>query len=92
MNPETNKIQLVVDKKFVLTRDLVEKMLKIHERRECGMPVMIEGETGVGKTFVLELLSSLWNISWNNQLQWQKQQIKVITMTNLFSGYNCFTG
>ena len=36
-------------------------MLNIHERRECGIPVIIEGETGVGKTALISMLSKLWN-------------------------------
>jgi len=36
-------------------------MLTIHERRECGVPVIIEGETGVGKTALINMLSKLWN-------------------------------
>ena len=39
------------------------KMLEINERYESGMPVIIEGETGVGKTFLIEMLASLWNQS-----------------------------
>ena len=38
-------------------------MLEIHERMESGIPVIIEGETGVGKTALLEMLSLLWNAS-----------------------------
>ena len=38
-------------------------MLEIHERFQCGIPVVIEGETGVGKTALLEMLSVLWNQS-----------------------------
>lgn len=34
-------------------------MLEIHERLECGIPVIIEGETGVGKTALVEMLSVL---------------------------------
>ena len=41
------------------------------------MPVIIEGETGVGKTFLLEMLSSLWNDSWNQQLKNQREFVKV---------------
>ena len=52
-------------------------MLIIHERKECGIPVVIEGETGVGKTFLLELLACLWNESWNQQLKKQRQNMKV---------------
>ena len=46
---------------YVMTLDFAVKMLTIHERRLCGIPVVIKGETGVGKTFLLEALSALWN-------------------------------
>ena len=52
-------------------------MLNIHERKECCIPVVIEGETGVGKTYLLELLAFLWNESWNQQLKKQRQNMKV---------------
>ena len=52
-------------------------MLNIHERKECGIPVVIEGETGVGKTFLVELLADLWNESWNQHLKKQRQNMKV---------------
>ena len=41
------------------------------------MPVVIEGETGVGKTFLLEMLSMLWNESWKQQQLCLKEKIKV---------------
>ena len=52
-------------------------MLNIHERKECCIPVIIEGETGVGKTYLLDLLADLWNESWRQQLKKQKHNIKV---------------
>ena len=55
-------------------------MLNIHERKECGIPVVIEGETGVGKTFLVELLADLWNESWNQQLKKQRQNVEVIIL------------
>ena len=36
-------------------------MLDVNERWKCGIPVIIEGETGVGKTALVEMLSKLWN-------------------------------
>ena len=36
-------------------------MNNIHERKQCGIPVILEGETGVGKTALLKMLSVLWN-------------------------------
>ena len=38
-------------------------MINIHERKLSGLPVVIQGETGVGKTCLLETLSKLWNLS-----------------------------
>ena len=57
-------LELIDKNKYVLTLDYTLKMLSIHERRECGIPVIIEGETGVGKTALIEMLSQLWNSSW----------------------------
>ena len=51
-------------------------MLNIHERRECGIPVIIEGETGVGKTALLEMLSQLWNYSW--LCHWQRRKSNML--------------
>jgi len=59
-------LPLIDESSYVLTLDYAIKMLSIHERRECGMPVIIEGETGVGKTALVEMLSKLWNYSWNS--------------------------
>ena len=40
-------------------------------RYQCGVPVIIEGETGVGKTALVEMLSKLWNYAL--QVQWNRQ-------------------
>ena len=60
---EKQCISLIDEKEYVMTLDYAVKMLSIHERRNCGIPVIINGETGVGKTFLLEMLSFLWNQS-----------------------------
>ena len=64
------------DSAYVLTLDYTIKMLNIHERYECGVPVIIEGETGVGKTALIEMLSKLWNQSL--LLEWKKQRDRVV--------------
>lgn len=56
------RISLFDENDYVLTLDFTLKMLNIHERRKCNVPVIIEGETGVGKTALIEMLSKLWNI------------------------------
>ena len=45
-------------------------------RYECGVPVIIEGETGVGKTALVEMLSKLWNQSL--LIQWKKQKDQIL--------------
>ena len=53
-------------------------MLNIHERRECGIPVIIEGETGVGKTALINMLSKLWNHSLISK--WRALKGRIIEM------------
>ena len=53
-------------------------MLNIHERRECGVPVIIEGETGVGKTALINMLSKLWNHALISE--WRIARRKIIDM------------
>ena len=50
-------------------------MLNIHERRQCGIPVIIEGETGVGKTALINMLSKLWNHALINEWRTVKGRI-----------------
>ena len=75
---------------YVLTLDYLLKMLSVHERQQCGMPVIISGETGVGKTFLLETLSKLYNHSYQQSLslwreylmEYMKQQLCTIVCSN----------
>ena len=53
---------------YVLTLDYLLKMISVHERQQSGLPVIISGETGVGKTFLLETLSDLYNYSQQQEL------------------------
>ena len=53
-------------------------MLEIHERFECGIPVIIEGESGVGKTALVEMLSILWNQSLLGD--WRLLRDRVLTL------------
>ena len=81
---ENGEIELIKSNKYVLTKDFAYKMLNIHERKECGMPVIIEGETGVGKTFLLEMLSLLWNHSWTKHIYHQRDIVIVSTVTHYY--------
>lgn len=68
-------LSAIDDSAYVLTPDYAIKMLDIHERFMCGVPVIIEGETGVGKTALVEMLSKLWNQSILLELQKQVDRI-----------------
>lgn len=50
-------------------------MLNIHERHECGVPVIIKGETGVGKTALVNMLSKLWSHSLLHAWEREKDNI-----------------
>jgi len=52
------------------------QMLNIHERRQCGIPVIIEGETGVGKTALINMLSKLWNHALIDE--WRKVKGRIV--------------
>ena len=64
-------LSAIDDSNYVLTLDYTIKMLNIHERYECSVPVIIKGETGVGKTALVEMLSRLWSHAllhlWNKE-------------------------
>ena len=47
------------DSTYELTTDNVLKMLAIHMRFRCGIPVVIMGETGCGKTRMVDFMSRL---------------------------------
>lgn len=73
---ENGLLKIIDDSGYVLTLDYTLKMLNIHERHECGMPVIIEGETGVGKTALVEVLSKLWNSAYLNV--WRKTRENIL--------------
>lgn len=60
---EKKRLTVIDESSYVLTSDFVVKMLNIHERARCRVPVVIEGETGVGKTALIEMMSKLWNLA-----------------------------
>ncbi len=62
---------------YVLTSDYAMKMLNINECKECKLPVIVCGETGVGKTFLIEIMSKIWNLSTIKKLR--RSQISLIT-------------
>ena len=68
-------LKIVDNSNYVLTLDFAIKMLNINERAECRVPVIIEGETGVGKTALVEMLSKLWNYSLSREWMVQRSRM-----------------
>ena len=71
-----DRLSAIDESNYVLTLDYVMKMLNIHERYKCGVPVIIEGETGVGKTALVDMLSKLWNQSFITKWERQKSRLQ----------------
>ena len=72
------RLSPIDERQYVLTLDYTLKMLNIHERYECGVPVIIEGETGVGKTALIEMLAELWNYSW--VAAWNREKNRIVDL------------
>jgi hypothetical protein len=53
--------QIMNETKFILTENFAYKLFHVHERKLTKLPLIIEGETGVGKTFLLKFYSLLLN-------------------------------
>lgn len=51
----------VQEQRYVMTKDYACKILAVHERKKSRITVVIEGETGVGKTEMLRIYSLLIN-------------------------------
>lgn len=50
-------------------------MLNIHEKYLSGVPVIISGETGVGKTQLLKMMSKLWKQSLLAKLKLERKRL-----------------
>ena len=59
--------EVMARKQFVCTAEIALKLLIIHERRKAKCPLIIEGETGCGKSFPLEVYSLLINKAEENR-------------------------
>ena len=58
--------EVLAEHKYILTFDFLMKMLHIRERRRALVPTIIEGETGVGKTKLLNVYAAIESISFKN--------------------------
>ena len=80
------RLTAIDDESYVLTLDFAIKMIQIHERHECGEPVIIQGETGVGKTALIQMLSKLWNASLDKELKRLRERLLEFLQNKLKQG------
>ena len=89
---DRKRLTAIDGENYVLTFDFTIKMLQIHERYECGEPVIIQGETGVGKTALIQMLSKLWNVSLDVELKRLKERLLEFLQNKLNHGKYCVRG
>lgn len=70
--------------KFILTENFAYKLFHIHERKLTKLPLIIEGDTGVGKTFLLKFYSLLLNLNMISDHQQSEIIPRVIPNSNTF--------
>eukprot|EP00117_Sycon_ciliatum_P039377 scpid540/ scgid3780/ Putative uncharacterized transmembrane protein DDB_G0290641 len=61
--------QLRAKKEFVITEDFAYKLVAVQERKKSGKPLILEGETGTGKSFLLDTFTALLNYETINSTQ-----------------------
>ena len=83
---QDGRLIAIDEENYVLTLDFTIKMLQIHERYECGEPIILQGETGVGKTSLLQMLSKLWNVSLDMELKRLKERMLEFLQNKLKRG------
>ncbi|CAF4639261.1 unnamed protein product [Rotaria sp. Silwood1] len=54
-------MKILNETKFILTENFAYKLFHVHERKLTKLALIIEGDTGVGKTFLLKFYSLLLN-------------------------------
>ncbi|CAM4822618.1 unnamed protein product [Rotaria magnacalcarata] len=54
-------MKVIHETKFILTENFAYKLFHVHERKLTKLALIIEGDTGVGKTFLLKFYSLLLN-------------------------------
>ena len=75
--------KIMIDTKFILTSNFAYKLFHIHERKLTKLALIIEGDTGVGKTFLLKFYSLLLNVNVTNGQLHQNIAPRILERTSL---------
>ncbi|CAF1180009.1 unnamed protein product [Adineta steineri] len=77
-------MKVVYETKFILTENFTYKIFHVHERKLTKLPLIIEGDTGVGKTFLLKFYSLLLNSKTTNISFQENLNRKIIENSSKF--------
>ncbi len=85
-------IEIMNETKFILTENFAYKIFHVHERKLTKLPLIIEGETGVGKTFLLRFYSLLLNSKVTNGSFQDNIAPRIVERTSLWLLKNIISG
>jgi len=87
------RLVCIDEQSFVLTLDFTMKLLNLHERVECNIPCIIEGETGVSKTALTKMYGILRNSTlYTKAKEITEMDLKTIEKSLISKGYNIGDG
>lgn len=81
------RLKCIDDNYFVLTLDFTLKLLNVNERVACGVPCIMEGETGVSKTALTSMYSILVNSQHRSAASASTQKDLEMILDNLHARY-----
>jgi hypothetical protein len=76
--------KIMNETKFILTENFAYKIFHVHERKLTKLSLIIEGDTGVGKTFLLKFYSLLLNSNMINAPIYDNVAPRVLEHTSLW--------
>ncbi|CAF4187948.1 unnamed protein product, partial [Rotaria magnacalcarata] len=74
--------RIMIEANFILTENFTYKLFHVHERKLTKLALIIEGETGVGKTFLLKFYSLLLNANVANSKLEDNPAPKILERTS----------
>ncbi|CAF1380067.1 unnamed protein product, partial [Rotaria sordida] len=76
--------KIMNETKFILTENFAYKLFHVHERKLTRLSLIIEGDTGVGKTFLLKFYSLLLNSNIINAPIYDNVAPRILERTSLW--------
>ncbi|CAF4783837.1 unnamed protein product, partial [Rotaria sp. Silwood2] len=76
--------KIINETKFILTENFTYKLFHVHERKLTRLSLIIEGDTGVGKTFLLKFYSLLLNSNIINAPTYDNVAPRIFERTSLW--------